>query len=139
MQPSQSQYFVQAPPLRDPRLQVQVCCFSHEDRHVIIPRLSIALAESGCWLMGCRVLRPSDVEYRLDMSLRSALDLYGGLVNAGLELTEGSHRGLTNLCTLRKHHRLGPGANRLVDLRLEVRFLDAPRAIDEQAPGPRLG
>lgn len=124
MQPIQSQIPTEATLTRRQQLRAEVRGFCREDRHAVLPRLGIALAESGCWLTGCSLRRPLEVEYRLDMELRFALDLYGGLVGAGLELAAASHRELTGLCVLRQN--AGADLGRVVNLTLILRFVEAP-------------
>jgi hypothetical protein len=98
---------------------------SLESRDVMLPRLYTALAASGCWLVRYRRGEPRRVEYSFEMELNRALDLYCGLVQAGLELTELSHRMLTELCVLRTHNRALSGPPRVVTLRLVLSFVVA--------------
>ncbi|HEV2575890.1 MAG TPA: hypothetical protein VGU25_01655 [Acidobacteriaceae bacterium] len=57
------------------------------------------------------------------MNLSAALELYCGLAQAGLEMTELSHRALTELCMLRTHERALRAGVRVVSVRLRVSFL----------------
>jgi hypothetical protein len=57
------------------------------------------------------------------VELRSALDLYCGLAQAGLEMTDVSHRALTELCMLRTHERALRAGVRKVRVRLRVSLL----------------
>jgi hypothetical protein len=66
----------------------------------------------------------AQMEYRFEMPLRSAVDLYSGLVGCGLELTRDSHMGLAGLCTLRRHNPRTQQPGRVIDVRLEVSFLE---------------
>ncbi len=63
----------------------------------------------GCWYRlrivedGCSTavpLLPTMMELRVEVQLRSILELYGSIVGAGLELTRSSHRSLTDLVHL---------------------------------------
>jgi len=63
------------------------------------------------------------MEYSFDVELRAVLDLYCGLAQSGLEMTELSHRTLTELCMLRTHERALRAGVRQVSLRLSIRFL----------------
>ena len=95
----------------------------------MLPRLYKALAASGCWTVRCRRWGRQAVEYSFEVELSAALELYCGLVEAGLELTEVSHRALTELCLLRSHDRALRGAGcltpRLVSVRLMMSFVAA--------------
>jgi hypothetical protein len=53
--------------------------FSYEARSAILPALAEALASSGCWLHDRKALSLAQMEYRFEMPLRSAVDLYSGL------------------------------------------------------------
>jgi len=108
--------------------------FSYEDRREILPALAEALASSGCWLQDRKAVSLAQMEYRFELPLRSAVDLYSGLIGCGLELTRASHLDLTGLCTLRRHNsrqQLG----RVIGVRLEVSFLEDI----ETQPAPASG
>ena len=119
----------QLPPLTDlPQAatapDVAVCGYSYEDRREILPALAEALAASGCWLHDSKAKSLAQMEYRFELPLRSAVELYSGLVGCGLELTRDSHAELTGLCTLRRHNTPQQELGRVIDVRLEVNFLD---------------
>jgi hypothetical protein len=82
----------------------------------------------GCWVLRRGTLSTSQVELVFEIHLRSAFDLYGGLIAAGVELTRDSHAALTGLCTLRRHHPASHptagGTSRIITIRLEVSFFD---------------
>ncbi len=69
------------------------------------------------------------IECSLEIELDAAMELYCGLMGAGLELTEVSHRVLTEVCVLRAHHRMLSGPPRLLRVRLVTSFI----RIDEEA------
>lgn len=117
---------------------IEVHGFSCESRTLVLHKLHIALAASGCWLIGTKRLcgpggyRPvkyspgeySSVEYRFEIELAAALDLYCGLVHAGLQMTELTHRTLTGLCVLRTHGEALSNPQRVLRVRLVVRFVE---------------
>ena len=107
---------------------VQVRGSSHQDRRQILPALDAAMHHCGCWVLARGTLPTSQVELIFEVHLRSAFDLYGALIAAGVELTRDSHAALTGLCTLRRHHPVSTlaamGSYRIVTVRLEVSFLD---------------
>jgi hypothetical protein len=78
----------------------------------------------GCWLLDQRALSAAQMEMVFEVQLRSALDLYGALIAAGVELTRDSHAALTGLCTLRRHNFRAPHHGNIVTVRLEVRFME---------------
>ena len=108
---------VSAPPVR---LQT----FTYDDRRAVSSALASALDRSGAWVLERTAPAVEQMRLRLEIQLRSALDLYTGLIGAGLELTRGSHMALTDLCTLARHRRNGREPFRVVEVVLEVSFLD---------------
>lgn len=108
---------------------IEVHGFSCETRSVMLPRLYKVLAASGCWMVGCRRCRRS-LEYSFEIELKAALDLYCGLVQAGLQMTEVSHRALTEICVLRTHDRMVSAKSRVVSVRLVMSFVEAREAPD---------
>jgi len=117
----------QLPSLAEPQPAVPdlaVRGFSYEDRRAILPALAEALAASGCWLHERKALSLAQMEYRFEMPLRSADELYSGLVGCGLELTRDSHMELAGLCTLRRHNPRPQQLGRVIGVRLEVNFLE---------------
>jgi hypothetical protein len=98
--------------------------FSYEDRKIILPALSDAMSRCGCWLLDRRVVSLTQIDFIFEIEQRSILDLYTGLVGAGLELTRASHLALTSLCALTKHASRVAGRLRIVHVQLEVSFLE---------------
>ena len=100
-------------------------------------RLYRVLAACGCCFVRCRRCAPWAVEYSFEVELAATMELYCGLAQAGLEMTEVSHRALTELCVLRLHERaLCAGqclTPRAVNLRLVMNFVDPEE--DEAVPG----
>jgi hypothetical protein len=103
---------------------IEVHGFSCESRTVMLQRLHRVLAATGCWLVRFKRSQGA-VEYSFQIELATALDLYCGLVQAGLEMTELSHRMLTELCVLRTHNRMLNGPPRVVNVRLVLSFVVA--------------
>jgi hypothetical protein len=112
-----------------PAAELDVRGFSYEDRRAMLPALAAALNASGCWLHGSKAVSLAQMEYRFEMPLRSAVELYSGLVGCGLELTRNSHAELTGLCTLRRHNLPAQQMGRVIDVRLEVNFVEEIAAI----------
>jgi hypothetical protein len=108
---------------RDHGSAIEVHGFSCESRTLILHRVHIALAAIGCWLIGTKRGRAS-VEYRFEIELAAAVDLYCGLVQAGLQMTELTHRTLTGLCVLRTHGEALSNPQRVLRVRLVVSFVE---------------
>ncbi len=110
------------PPHESPALELD--CFSFDERRVLLPAISEAMTLCGCWLLDRRALSLTQIEFRFEFQLCSAVELYAALVAAGLQLTRASHLHLTSLCMVRKHGSPRPGLAGLVNVRLAVSFLD---------------
>jgi hypothetical protein len=105
-----------------PPLVLQTFCY--DDRRTVLPALTEALGNCGCWVLERNAPSATQVALRFELQLRSALDLYSALMGSGLELTRAGHLGLTGLCTVRKHRRRHPSPFRVVEVRLEIKFLE---------------
>ena len=98
--------------------------FSYEERHGLLPTLTTAFAECGGWVLERKTLSPSVMEFRLEIQLRAAVDLYASIVASGLELTRAGHLSLTELCACRRHQAATADVNSVVSIRIEISFLD---------------
>ena len=108
---------------------IEVHSVSFENRNVVLPRLHKVMAASGCWTFAYKRRGRQTMEYSFDIELRAVMELYCGLAQAGLEMSEVSHRALTELCVLRRHEQMLGGSRRLtarvVKVRLRMGFVDA--------------
>lgn len=102
----------------------------------MLQRLHGVLAASGCWLVEYRRRGRRVVEYSFDVALDSVVEMYCGLLHAGVEMTAVSHLAMTQLCVLRRHERALRGSPGVVKLRLVMSFLDVG---DEMEFGLRFG
>ena len=93
--------------------------FSYEERQGILPILTSAFADCGGWIIGRKTLSPTRMEFRIEIQLRSILDLYASIVSSGLELTRSGHLGLTDLCTCRKNLSASADLGQVIAVRLE--------------------
>ena len=98
--------------------------FTYEQRHGLLADLTAVFANCGGWVLEHKNLSPSNVEFRVEIQLGAALDLYAALVATGFELTRSGHEALTALCTRRRHCRITAELGQTVVLRLEISFLD---------------
>ncbi len=105
-------------------LSVEIQAFTYEDRHALLPALTAGLGRCGGWILDRRTLSATQLEFRVEIQLRAALDLYGTLIEQGVELTRAAHERLTDLCARRKHVRHNAELGQVVELRLELSFLD---------------
>lgn len=97
--------------------------YSYEASEVLLRKLSRSLVNSGGWILDRRAISASDYEFTLELELRSAMELYAGIISAGVELTRANHLALTDLCTCRLHFMGSREMGQIVGLRLEVTFL----------------
>jgi hypothetical protein len=107
---------------------IEVHSFSVEERMLLLPKVYKALTASGCSVFDRKRCGRRMVEYSFEIELRAALELYCGLAQAGLEMTELSHRALTELCMLRTHERALQAGVRVVSVRLRISFLGMPES-----------
>jgi hypothetical protein len=98
--------------------------FSYEERQGILPILTAAFADCGGWIIGRKALSPNTLEFRIEIQLRSILELYASIVSSGLELTRSGHLSLTDLCTCRKNISTSADLGKVIDVRLEISFLE---------------
>jgi hypothetical protein len=97
---------------------------SYEDHRIIVPALLDTLAACGCWVLEQKALSSTQTELCFEVQLRSAFELYGGLLAAGVELSRDSHIRMTILCTLRGHNPRQARRRRVVTVRLGLSFLE---------------
>jgi hypothetical protein len=98
--------------------------FTYEQRHNLLPDLTAAFGNCGGWVLERKTLSPTNMEFRVEIQLRSAVDLYAAIVSTGVELTRSGHGALTELCTRRQHIRITPDLAQIAAIRLEITFLD---------------
>jgi hypothetical protein len=98
--------------------------YSFDDRALLLPGLTSALTECGGWVLERRTTSASSMEFRIEIQLAAIIELYSSLVEAGLELTRGTHDKLTGLCLSRKHIALSQTSSEVLTIRLELNFLD---------------
>jgi hypothetical protein len=105
-----------------PLLDLQSFCY--DDRDQVLPQLLAGFTDCGGWILDRRTLSSSIVEFRIEVQLRSIIDLYASVIASGLELTRYSHLALTDLCTCRKNAAALTDLGQLVTLRIEINFLE---------------
>ncbi|WP_245632124.1 hypothetical protein [Edaphobacter aggregans] len=105
-----------------PTLDLQ--SFSYDDRANVLPDVLGALADCGGWVLDRRTLSASAVEFRVEVQLRSIVDLYGSIIAAGLELTRASPLALTDQCNCRKNAATVADLGQILTLRLEISFIE---------------
>lgn len=97
--------------------------YSYEPSDALLRNLNRILVTSGGWVLDRRALSATNYEFTLEVELRSILDLYAGIIAAGIELTRSNHLALTDLCTCRLHLMGRGDLHQVIGLRLEVAFL----------------
>ncbi|MDE3106103.1 MAG: hypothetical protein KGK08_13090 [Acidobacteriota bacterium] len=103
---------------------IEIQSFSYQERTQVLASLSTALTQCGCWITDRRSVLPTQVEICFEAQLSSAVELYTAILGAGVELTRGAHLALTYLCMCRKHMRRRAEFGQVVELRLEISFLE---------------
>jgi hypothetical protein len=98
--------------------------FTYEQRNHLLPDLASAFSNCGGWVIDRKALSANNMEFRVELQLRAALDLYAAIIGAGLELTRSGHESFTELCTRRKHLRVTAELGQTVAIRVEITFLD---------------
>jgi hypothetical protein len=98
--------------------------YSYDDRHGLLPTLTSAFTHSGGWVLERKTISTTSIEFTLEIQLRSIVELYASLVEAGIELTRTAHATLADLCTCRQNVARTATPNRIVSLRLELSFLE---------------
>jgi hypothetical protein len=97
--------------------------YSYEPSEELLRNLNRILMNSGGWILDRRALSDTNYEFTLEVELRSILDLYAGIISAGIELTRANHLALTDLCTCRLHLLGSSELRQILGLRLEISFL----------------
>ncbi len=103
--------------------------YSYLDRQGLLPTLITSFTHCGGWVLERKTTSATTIEFRLEIQLRSIVELYSSLVSAGVELTRNTHALLTDLCTCRhnlsRHYGIRnhqPG--QVLTIRLELSFLE---------------
>jgi hypothetical protein len=107
---------------------IEVHCVSLEERGALLQRLYKVLLACGCCAVGYKRFGARALQYSFEVELVAMLELYCGLVQAGLEMSELSHWALTEMCVLRSHEQVLHGGRcltpRMVSVRLRMSFVD---------------
>jgi hypothetical protein len=106
--------------------------YSYTDRQGLLPGLVSAFTQCGGWVLERKTTSATTIEFRIEIQLRSIVELYGSLIAAGVELTRNSHALLTDLCTCRHNLPRNQGSattrnyqpSQILALRLELSFLE---------------
>ena len=97
--------------------------YSYEPSEELLRNVNRILVNSGGWILDRRALSQTIYEFTLEVELRSILDVYAGIIAAGIELTRSNHLALTDLCTCRLHLMGSDDLHQVIGLRLEIAFL----------------
>ncbi len=93
---------------------VHIQSFTYEDRHGLLPGLTVAFSNCGGWVLDRKTTSPTKMEFQIEIQLRAILNLYIAILSSGIELTRDGHKVLTELCTRSKHQRSLTGLGRIV-------------------------
>jgi len=97
--------------------------YSYEPSEGFLRNMNRVLVNSGGWILDRRAISSTSYEFTLELELRSILDLYAGIIAAGLELTRVHHMALTDLCTCRLHLAGTRELRQVIGVRIEIAFL----------------
>jgi hypothetical protein len=101
---------------------IELQAHTYEERHGLVPSLTTMVSHCGAWIVDRRSLSATTLELRLEVQLRSVMELYAAMLASGLELTRAGHKAMIDLCTCAKH--FGTSIVRVVSIRLELAFLE---------------
>jgi len=97
--------------------------YSYGQRQDLLPAVVNAVTDCGGWVLNRKTVSDTTLQFQLEVELRVIADLYAALIAAGVELTRSGHLALTELCTCRQHRR-GADLAQIVEMRLEISFLE---------------
>jgi hypothetical protein len=103
---------------------IDIKTFSYEERAAVLPQLTSSFADCGGWVLDRKTLSPTTVQFRIEIQLRSVLDLYTAILAAGIELTRAAHLSFQDLCTCRQHLHSSAELGQILTIRIEISFLD---------------
>jgi hypothetical protein len=103
---------------------LDIQAFTYEQRHGLLRDLTAAFSSCGGWIHERKTLSPTNMEFLVEVQLRTILDLYAAIIATGVELTRAGHVALTELCTRFNHQRVTADLGQIVAIRLEIAFLD---------------
>src|ERR1700722_10636272 len=82
---------------------LNIQAFTYEQRNGVLRDLASACTNCGGWILDRKTLSPTNMEFQIEIQLRTILDLYAAIISTGVELTRSGHEALTELCTRRTH------------------------------------
>jgi hypothetical protein len=103
---------------------IDIKTFSYAERAAVLPQLTTSFADCGGWVLDRKTLSPTTVQFRIEIQLRSVLDLYTAILSVGIELTRAAHLSFQDLCTCRQHLQSSVELGQVLTLRIEISFLD---------------
>lgn len=118
---------VSAPMAETVHCEVELRCFSYEERFSVLGAMLEALDQCGCWMESRDAMTATRVEMRFTARLEASDELYSGLIAAGAELTRESHMAMTWLCTRRRHQAKAARGFATIGVRLEMNFMEEPQ------------
>lgn len=103
---------------------LDIQAFTYEQRRSLLAGVDLAVTNCGGWILERKTRSDSNVELHVEIQVRVILDLYGALLEAGVEFTRSGYEVLTAFCTRRKHLGLCAGLGQTVAIHLDLSFLD---------------
>ena len=126
---------IQPVPPAPPAVQVQSCF--RGDQEDLLGSLEDILAACNAWVLERRLASESTLELSFEIHISETLELYARLMAAGLQLTRASHAALTGLCASDLRRPADLLSTAVVELRLELTFLEdlPPHFVAHTRPG----
>ncbi len=97
--------------------------YTSQDRAGLLPLLGLAIDHAGGWVLERRSTGPVTLDLHLEVQSIALPDVYGALLESGVELTRGSHRALAERCNCGLHMRPSHGIGSVLSVCLEMHFL----------------
>src|ERR1700710_2103271 len=73
---------------------IDIQSFSYEERGSVLSTLTSSFTDCGGWVLRRKTLSATNMEFHLEIQLRDVIDLYAGILSAGVELTRAAHLAL---------------------------------------------
>jgi hypothetical protein len=114
---------------------MQVSAVSAIEPVRLVESLVKAILGCGGWVLSHGANEAGDINMLFQFERHVCIDIYGALVSAGLDLSDSSHVGFTELCQCTRNHLLECGSD-LASVELEVR--SCPVELKAIAPVPSI-
>lgn len=98
-------------------LQMQAIALTRPDR--LMPLLTEVIVDCGGWVLSRSASDDGTVSLLFEFERSACVDIYSGIVGAGLELDRSGHLRITELCQCTRSRK--ESANEIASLELQIR------------------